>query len=362
MIKINVLTNNGCPNSKAFNCPLLVSKKIFAEKGFKLNFNFKRDTEVLNADCIFINSNVFRPYWKDSKKEIFSFLESARSLKVKTVWFDTTDSTWCTQFEVLPFVDKFLKSQIFADKNKYLERFRTGRIFTDTFDSLYNAGEESSGYSLPEKEFLSKIDISWNTCFENYTASRFGIFSKIKQFLRPLAPSLTTGGKFNIDFIPPEKYRNMKISCRTGLSHSRPSVVAHRRAIGEIMKEMGVEYGKISLPEYFHELENSQSAIGPFGVGEITLRDYEIIICGAALLKPDMEHLRTWPELFAPGRTYIPFRWDLSDLKDKIKSLENADLCRETAKNAQNIYKDAVSGSGMEKFCERLLKITELKS
>ena len=361
MIKINVLTNNGCPNSKAFNCPLLVSKKIFAKKGFNLNFSFGRGAKALEADCLFINSNVFRPYWKDGKKEIFSFLESARSLKLKTVWFDTTDSTWCTQFEALPFVDKFLKSQLFADRNKYLERFRTGRIFTDCFDSLYNSGEETFEYSLPEKEFLSKIDVSWNTCFENYTASRFGIVSRIKQFLRPLAPSLTTG-KFKIDFISPEKYRNMKVSCRTGLSHSRPSVVAHRRAIGEIMKEMGVECGKISLPEYFHELENSQIGIGPFGVGEITLRDYEIIICGAALLKPDLGHLQTWPELFVPGKTYIPFKWDLSDLKDKIKSLDNAETCRETARNAQNAYKDAVSETGMEKFCERLLKTTGLKA
>lgn len=354
-MRVNILTNNDCPNSRAFNCPLLITRDIFSHEGISLGFHFSSSGKVFDADCLFINSNVFRYFWPTAEKdEIFKFLEEAKKNKLKIIWFDTSDSTWITQFEVLPYVDTFLKGQILVDRDKYLTGFRTGRIFTDFFDELYHCEEKKVDYPFPQKEELNKIGISWNTCFENYMDSRYTLGARIKQRLRPLTNKILNE-KLKIDFTSCTSSRENKVSCRVGLKHSRPSVVAHRQAIIGIMKNLGINCEKIPLPEYFEELRNSQIGIGPFGVGEITLRDFEVIICGATLIKPDMSHMETWPELFVPGKTFIPHQWDLSDLEEKVNELcGNPDFCQEIALNAQKNYKKAISPEGQQEFVKRL--------
>lgn len=356
-----VLTNNSCPNSKAFNCPLLAAKEEFAKRGVKLRFLFNHKIEygeIPAADVLMINSNIFRPFWREREDLVLGFLEAAKSAGRRLVWFDTTDSTWCTQFKALPLVDVFLKSQILNNINNYLTPTRTGRVFTDYFDELYSAGEGEYHTPTPDAEHLRKLDISWNTCFENYTEDRYGFNAKLKQKLRPLTAN-AFGGALRVPFHPAAAERN-GISCRVGLGHDRPSVVAHRQAIIDLLKEnRGVDCGKVPLDGYFRELRGSRIGVGPFGVGEITLRDFEIIICGAILLKPDMSHLRTWPELFKADETMISHRWDLSDFNEKIDwILSHPARSAEIAANAQAVYRQALSPEGMSHFAERLLKKT----
>jgi hypothetical protein len=355
MLQINVLTNNRCPNSKAFNCPLLASRRFFAENHIELSFFFGFAPEVFNADIIFVNSNVFREFWQsDLKPEIFRFLEKARERHVKIFWFDTTDSTMCTQFEVLPYVDLFLKGQILKDRTQYLTPPRTGRVFTDYFDKLYNSNEYSTDCPVPEADDLNKIVISWNSGFENYNASRYGFEARLRQRLKPYFWEVMSE-EIRLKFKPVDNMREIKASCRVGYSHSRQSVIDHRKAIVEIMEAQGVDCGKVPLKDYFHELENCRLGIGPFGVGEITLRDYEIIICGAVLVKPDMGHLETYPDFFQSWKTYVPHRWDLSDFESVTEKLYNQRSLRvDIAANAQKVYREAVSEAGMRKFFERL--------
>lgn len=357
MRKINILSNNGAPNSKAFNCPLIISKPLLKNKGFKTRFFNEVNDRIFEGNYLFINSNVFRTYWAETSRDIvFSFLEKARKASMKIVWFDTTDSTWSTQFQVLPYVDLFLKSQIFADKEKYLTRYNSGRIFTDYFADLYDIKETPFDYLIPEKQLLDKVDISWNTCFENYTESRYGLFYQAYHRIRKYVWNIKSE-KLNIDFYNPKGERKADLSCRVGLSHNRVAVVAHRKEIIKKMEERKVECGKIPLPQYFDELRNSKIGVGPFGVGEITLRDFEIIICGALLLKPDLSHMDTWPNLFIPDETYVAHKWDLSDFDEKIDSmLAKPELSCQIAENALRKYKHALSNEGMLEFTDRLIK------
>lgn len=359
MIDVSIVTNNSHPNSRAFNCPILASRNYSRDMGLKLHFHYSPSSAALSGDVLLINSNVFRSYWQTKKKgEIFRFLESAAKAKMKIIWFDTTDSTWCTQFEVLPYVHKFMKSQIFADKQTYLHKFRTGRIFTDFFDGIYHSGETETDYFIPQAQELAKVGISWNTCFENYDESRYGLKARLKQKLRPLTSALFQS-KLEILFTTTNIYsRPFDISCRVGLSHSRPSVIAHRKAIMKSLERYKVDCRKVPLEYYFDELRNCKIGMGPFGVGEITLRDYEIIICGATLVKPDLRHMSTWPELFIPGLTYVPHAWDLSDLDDRIEMLLEDNLMADMiASKAQEIYYGAVSDEGMHLFASRLAKM-----
>jgi len=42
---------------------------------------------------------------------------------------------------------------------------------------------------------------------------------------------------------------------------------------------------------------------------------------GAVLLKQDMSHIATDPDIFVPGETYVPVQWDLSDMNEKVRWL-----------------------------------------
>ena len=355
--RVNVFTNNSSPNSKAFNCPLIVTHRLFRSRGVELKFHCRHTQGLFDADCLFINSNVFRPWWRTRRDEIFDFLHTGRKNGLKIFWFDTTDSTWCTQFAVLPYVDLFLKSQVFSDRKRYLERYRTGRIYTDYFDELYDSGERDTEYELPDETGLSKLRISWNTCFENYTERRYGLEVRLRQKLRVL---FSLPEDYKVIFADPKEERKHTISCRISASHTRSSVIAHRQAIIKEMEKRGITCGKIPLYKYFRELRNSRIGIGPFGMGEITLRDYEIIICGCALVKPDLSHLETWPELFKPEKTYVAHRWDLSDLNEVIDGLlKEPEHSIEIANAAQIIYKKVLSKEGQESFVERIIKYLE---
>ena len=69
----------------------------------------------------------------------------------------------------------------------------------------------------------------------------------------------------------------------------------------------------MSRRQYLRELRRSKLAVSPFGWGEICFRDFEIVASGAALVKPRVDHLNTWPPFFEPNVTYVPVAWDLAD-------------------------------------------------
>jgi hypothetical protein len=79
--------------------------------------------------------------------------------------------------------------------------------------------------------------------------------------------------------------------------------------------------------------------LSPFGWGEVCFRDFEAIISGSLLLKPDMSHLKTWPDVYIPYETYIPLKWDGSDIKEKAETYLADDGARaRITKNAWEQY------------------------
>src|SRR5690606_36460709 len=46
--------------------------------------------------------------------------------------------------------------------------------------------------------------------------------------------------------------------------------------------------------------------------------DFEAIQAGALLLKPDMSHVRTDPDIYLDGETYVSVAWDYKDLAEKV--------------------------------------------
>ena len=115
--------------------------------------------------------------------------------------------------------------------------------------------------------------------------------------------------------------------------------------------------GRLSNSEYKKIQNSSKISFSPFGWGELGARDYEIILGGSLLVKPRMDHMETWPNIFIPHKTYVPLEWDFSNLDEIFETfVKNDKLRNEIILNSQEVYRESINESGMEKFCNWFLK------
>lgn len=81
---------------------------------------------------------------------------------------------------------------------------------------------------------------------------------------------------------------------------------------------VSVDASRRPWEEYVQELCSAKACISPFGYGEVCFRDFEAVLAGAVLIKPDMSHLETRPDIYRPWETYAPVKWDWSDLPEVV--------------------------------------------
>ncbi|MET3827229.1 hypothetical protein ABIC16_002922 [Sphingomonas sp. PvP055] len=101
--------------------------------------------------------------------------------------------------------------------------------------------------------------------------------------------------------------------------------------------------GMVKKSQFMAELSRSRLCFSPFGYGELCWRDFEAYAVGAVLLKPDMSHLDVMGDVFRPWETYIPVKWDLSDLDAVIKeALSDTARLEAIADNAYRSIQDTL--------------------
>ncbi len=72
------------------------------------------------------------------------------------------------------------------------------------------------------------------------------------------------------------------------------------------------------LHRYHHSILRSKAVLCPWGWGESSHRDYEAMLLGAVMIKPDTDYVETWPNIYQAGKTYVVCKPDFSDAHDKI--------------------------------------------
>jgi hypothetical protein len=112
-----------------------------------------------------------------------------------------------------------------------------------------------------------------------------------------------------------------------------------------------VPTSRVPDKQYYDELLRARICISPFGYGEVCGRDIEAAICGCLLVKPDMSHIRSYPDIYVPGVTYVPVRWDYADLAEVCERY--LDTEQERARIAGNAYKAVTEGCHAEAFVAR---------
>lgn len=329
--RIHVVTTKTTHNSLAFNLPLQLHQKDLSKLGLNIRLFFSLEKAMSECDVFFINSKYFRSGF--TNENIFHNLQNLRKYAQVVLWFDTTDSTGATQFEVLPFVDGYYKNQILKNRELYLENFYASRIFTDFYHQKFDIVDDDIGFEtvLPAKSDLPKIQVSWNSSLGDY-----GPHSAYYQRLRKL---FSISQKYSVKFHSPNKIRPIPISCRIGRSHRRKTILYQRNQLVELLeKHFKTDTTPIPINQYHRELQHTRLGVSPFGWGEIAYRDFEIMLSGATLVKPNMSHLETWPPLYEENVTYIPFQWDMQNIVSIINEALLNDSLSLIAIEAQKRY------------------------
>ncbi|MDO8463180.1 MAG: glycosyltransferase [bacterium] len=339
----------------AFLFPLYVHRRALAAHGVALRFTTRAEEAFRATDVLGVTSRFCKHWWRDGGVErVTRWLEDARRAVGRVVWFDLTESTGTTHFAVLPYVDRYAKMQALRDRSGYLQQYIGGRIFTDYYARLFGVRDSEdvdAHLAAPaDPEHLEKIVVSWNAGLAHY-----GVLGPKWHHLwhhsRGVLPRW-----YAHRWTAPRADRQRALSCRIGTYHHRATVAAPRKELARRLAAH-LQTQKIPRAAFFAEMRQSRATLSPFGLGDITLRDFEAVICGAAVLKQDMGHVETWPDLWVPGTTYLPFAWDFSDLDARIDDV----LCDPQrtiaiAAAAQERYRSALfSSAGREEFCERFL-------
>ncbi len=358
MKKINILSPGfTSPNSAAFLFPLIKFKRALNDNGFDVNIINKINAQTTQCDTLMIDSKTFKHSWGADKFD--NTLEKIAGLneKTKLIWCDQADSTGTFLGQVLPHVDKYLKSQILKDRTEYTKEHYASRIYADYYHKKHGITDQQPYIKQPAKnpDDLNKIGISWNSALMNY--GRFGPhiprirsrlpINSILQFSAPFA-------KANNALRPHD------ITCRMGISYPRETICFQRKKIREQLGRKAPT-GKLSRKGYLQEMSESKICVSPFGLGEITLKDFEGLLAGSLLLKPNMNHMETWPNLFIENETCLFHDWDLETLQEKIDwALHHKQERTEIAKAGQENYLNhTIHKDAPETFAQHFKRIID---
>ncbi len=354
MINIHVLSPGFTnPNSTAFLMPFIIFRSALKEAGYHIRIFSDYKDGIEACDYHFIDSKTHKKDWNARYDQTLEKL-SYYNAKTKVIWCDQADSSGTFLGQVLPHIHKYLKAQLLKDRNQYLKSHYASRIYAQYYHEKYGIQDEQAYIQEPVKDQkdLSKLDISWNSGLMNY-----GLFGPYSQRLREHIP-INALLYFAKPLRKASAERPMDITCRMGISYPRETMRFQRLKIRELLKDH-LPTNKLSRRAYFKELCESKICISPFGLGEITLKDFECFLTGSLLLKPQMNHMQTWPNLYEDKVTYIAHSWDLDDVLEQIEWALNHEKERiEIAQNGQNRYLDYTLGLGAsDRFVEHFKQI-----
>lgn len=272
------------------------------------------------------------PHWAESPEDLSCWFDRTRSQldeancpSTQLVLLDTSDPTCSPHFQVLEHVDSFIKGKILQDRRKYNTPYRSGFLYADFVADTWGFDLEDWFFgSIPPPEHAHKLVQGWN----------LGITPRYQRMLRWTS-------KLNV----PWNLRRIDLHQRTGGlggPGKKQEWYQFSRTKGlEAIKPLESKYrltttSRVSVKKYLAELCLSKAVFSPFGWGEVCFRDYEAIACGALLIKPDMSHMITEPNIYIPHETYVPIAWDYSDAVEQIDEyLSHPAKAKKVVKNAR---------------------------
>jgi len=274
--------------------------------------------------------------WTVPVIEVVSYLKKLHEQpgRPRIVYLDHYCLSSTPFFEVMPYVDVYVRKQLLTPVSDYNDKdFRGGNIVADFISRHYNIqlNDFEFGSQIPEG-CEDKLIPGWNLGTAD-TLSRLARYPLLRKFSRSVEKTLDLTCRLTVrehdDTDPNSIYFIHRSKCLEAVMALEGKFNIAHNANGE----------QISYRTFQRELRESRMALSPFGWGEITDRDFRIINARTLLLKPDMSHLETYPDVFRAGETYAPVKWDFSDLEEVCEYyLSHPAETREITENAINVY------------------------
>ena len=280
------------------------------------------------------------------KNLILSDIKKYRKTFETLIYFDDSAAVSHILYFILPYVDSYWVRGLLVDKNQYEKPFYGGRTYSDYYFFKYGIKDQKKTFS-PKFNFDNnhKIKIAWNIgigcfpVFKNSFLNRFYVF--IKKFcciLSFFSLNFVLKKIISLYIVQMKKYLKQElnlekkhnfINARFSYQGYSNSVAFNRKLIlNKILNNKKFIKGRISSWEYTKELSKTIAMISPFGWGEICYRDFEAILNKNLLVKPDMKHIETWPNIYKDEH-YFRLDWD---------SLNLLDIEKYIVKNKSDIY------------------------
>jgi hypothetical protein len=327
--------------------PLWYFAPRLQSRGVTIKFvPLERALDVL-ADVVCLDNRCFHLHASD---ETLDLLRKLRTRTGRLLWFDSGDSTGRPQFRVLPFVDAYYKRQLLKDRTLYYREMYGGRLYTDFYHCKYGVTDEAHlVYDPLTADQEHKVGLSWNFALMDHRWH-----NKLTRLTYGL------GRKMRLPAHRPDDERPLLLSARFGAGYSSATVAFQRARLLEVLAGLDHELptNRISRREFQTELGQARAVLSPFGWGEVCHRDFETFIAGAALIKPDMSCVETWPDLYRDGETYLSLPWSIEEMGPRLTALlADTDRLRQVAWQGQTAYRKVWSEEGAHAFCQRFVRM-----
>lgn len=234
-----------------------------------------------------------------------------------------------------------VKNQLYRDRSWYTREFIGKCNLTDHVARVHGVSFANDPYPrsrpLPAAA-LDRLWLGWNLAC-SATVQRF-------------AGSPAPAGERTNDVI-------LRANVPTGwiAPLRRPAVEALERLstrLRVILPDRRVDHAT-----YRAEMLASRICLSPFGHGEVCHRDFEAVLAGCLLVKPDMSHLETRPDVFRDRETCATVRWDWSDLEQVVeRHLADPAGTDRIVSSARRELDHHLSGDGVvANFGQQLLRV-----
>lgn len=247
--------------------------------------------------------------------------------EAKIVFLDWYAPAHIAQTGVLPLVDLYVKKHVLRDRLAYSKGMHDTNLVE--YEAEFRPEFLDTKFLQDDAEEVEqKLFVGWNFATD---PGRIG--------------ALNEGRHHETD-------RPIDLHCRICAPDARDTWYTHMRgrafdaiqrlAAGPLASgNVLCETRRLAYRDYLNEITQSKLCFSPFGYGEVCWRDFEAILSGAVLVKPDMSHLETRPDIYRPHETYVPVRWDFADLEDQChRYLADKEAREQLTRNAARVWRD----------------------
>lgn len=347
MRRILILSDKAAETSEQQLAPLMRYRQAIASH-FGLVFEFGHVAQIAamtRADLKGYAAVGLKLGWStpaaDAEATAQKLFAIARAAHVKALVFDGDDDLCVLWPGVIKTSDVYFKKHRFADNADYTKHYTGKSNLTDYTSKKYGVSFKDNPIPATEplaQPQIDKIVLGWNIALDD----------KIFDLAQDIAPDMLL------------QTRHIDIGCRASVS-TETWIFDMRNDAVQAIKAMVPDYriyaptDRVSQQDYYTEMLRARLTVSPFGYGELCWRDFETILCGSVLVKPDMSHVATWPNLFVPHETYIPVAWDFSDLREVCTPYLDDDAARQRI--AENAREKLLAALTADAFLERMQDI-----